>query len=73
MIGTVGGTALGTFILGLGYDLSGNYNRALFGLLVLPILLIIASFIVRRPPARTLTSSGVHSPVQSSIEAGGGR
>lgn len=72
MIGTVGGTALGTFILGLGYDLTGNYDSALYGLLTLPLLLTIASFLVQRPPARTLTSSVALSPVQSSTESGAG-
>ncbi len=54
LTGTVGGTALGTYVLGLGYDLSGNYDLALYVLLSLPILIAIASFIVKRPPTRTL-------------------
>jgi MFS family permease len=52
MIGTVGGTALGTYILGLAYDLTGNYDLALYFLLALPILIAIASFIVKRPPVK---------------------
>jgi predicted MFS family arabinose efflux permease len=52
MIGTVGGTALGAFILGLGYDLTGDYTAALNLLLTLPVLITIASFIVKRPPTR---------------------
>ena len=62
MIGTVGGTALGTYVLGLGYDLTGTYDTSLYALLALPILIAIASFIVKRPPvkrpsAKTLTAS----------------
>ena len=53
MVGTVGGTALGTYVLGLGYDLSGGYDSAIYVLLSLPILIAIASFIVKRPPTRT--------------------
>jgi hypothetical protein len=68
MIGTVGGTALGTYILGLGYDLTGDYDAALYLLLSLPILIAIASFIVKRPPTRTLTSLPLSSPVESSVE-----
>jgi MFS family permease len=76
MIGTVGGTALGTYILGLGYDLTGDYDSALYFLLTLPIIAAIASFIVRRPPvkqplARRLTSSPQLSPVESSEESRG--
>jgi MFS family permease len=63
MIGTVGGTALGTYILGLGYDLTGGYDTALYVLLALPLLVIVASFVVKRPPvkrpptaAQTITS-----------------
>ncbi len=52
MIGTVGGTALGTYILGLGYDLLGSYDVALSLLLVLLVLITIASFIVKRPPGK---------------------
>ena len=76
MIGTVGGTALGTYILGLGYDLTGNYDAALYFLLTLPIIAAIASFIIKRPPVkdpltRTLTSSLYPSPLQSGLQAGG--
>lgn len=56
MIGTVGGTALGTYVLGLAYDLTGSYNVALYTLLLLPIGCAIASFIVKRPPTRTPTT-----------------
>ncbi|MCC6453375.1 MAG: MFS transporter [Caldilineaceae bacterium] len=55
MIGTVGGTALGTFMLGLAYDLTGGYGYALNLLLTLPLLIAIASFIVKRPPTRVST------------------
>lgn len=57
MIGTVGGTAVGTYILGLGYDLTGNYDIALYGLLALPILITIASFIIKRPPVKAKASA----------------
>lgn len=63
MIGTVGGTALGTYILGLGYDLTGNYDSALYYLLTLPVLLTITSFLVKRPPTRTRLAKG--SPTDS--------
>jgi MFS family permease len=69
MIGTVGGTALGTYVLGLGYDLTGNYDAALYLLLCLPSLIAVASFIIKRPPTRTLTSSPLPLPVESSLEA----
>jgi MFS family permease len=69
MVGTVGGTAMGTYILGLGFDLTGNYDAALYFLLALPILITIATFIVKRPPAYNLTFSAHHSPLQSSVEA----
>jgi predicted MFS family arabinose efflux permease len=69
MIGTVGGTALGTYILGLGYDLTGNYDASLYLLLSLPIVIAIASFIVKRPPARTLTSSPLLSPVELPVQS----
>jgi MFS family permease len=69
MVGTVGGTALGTYILGLGFDLTGDYDVPLYFLLALPILITIATFIVKRPPARNLTSSGHPSPLQSPIES----
>jgi predicted MFS family arabinose efflux permease len=60
MIGTVGGTALGTYILGLGYDLTGGYDASLYFLLSLPILIGIASFVVKRPPVKR--PSGQHPP-----------
>lgn len=68
MIGTVGGTALGTYILGLGYDLLGNYDVALYSLLGLLVLITIASFIVKRPPTRTLTVSTPLPPLELQIE-----
>ena len=52
MVGTVGGTALGTYVLGIAYDLTGNYDIALYCLLSLPIFIAIASFIVQRPPVK---------------------
>ena len=52
MIGTVGGTALGAYVLGLSYDLTGGYAVALYTLLALPIAITIASFIIKRPPTR---------------------
>ena len=61
MIGTVGGTALGTYVLGLGYDLAGDYDSALYALLALPVLITIASFIVKRPPVRR-APSGATTP-----------
>jgi hypothetical protein len=72
MIGTVGGTALGTYILGLGFDLTGGYDAALYFLLTLPILATVASFIIKRPPVKsaqikephTLTSFTQPSPVE---------
>ena len=52
MIGTVGGTALGAYVLGLSYDFTGGYAVALCTLLALPIAITIASFIIKRPPTR---------------------
>jgi MFS family permease len=52
MIGTVGGTALGAYPLGLSFDLTGSYAPALLMLAALPILIIVASIIIRRPPQR---------------------
>jgi predicted MFS family arabinose efflux permease len=54
MVGTVGGTALGTYILGLGYDLTGGYDVALYALLTLPILAVIGSFVVKQPSTKQL-------------------
>ncbi len=62
MIGTVGGTALGTFVLGLGYDLTGGYDVALYALVTLPILITIASFIVKRPPVRAVAPLAAAAP-----------
>jgi hypothetical protein len=52
MVGTVGGTALGSYLLGLAFDLSGHYDTALILLLVLPIAITVASFIIKRPPRK---------------------
>jgi MFS transporter, OFA family, oxalate/formate antiporter len=65
MIGTVGGTALGTFILGVGYDFTGSYDTTLYALLILPTLVTLATFIIKRPPARRLTSPPPLSLVKS--------
>jgi hypothetical protein len=65
MIGTVGGTALGAFILGLSYDLTGSYSDALNLLLTLPLLIAIASFLVKRPPARI--SKSLPTPVLNHV------
>ena len=72
MIGTVGGTALGTYVLGLSYDLTGTYDTTLYTLLALPMLIAIASFIVKRPPvkqpsAKTLTALTQPIDVESSV------
>lgn len=64
MIGTVGGTALGTYILGLGYDVTGDYDAALYLLLTLPVLLTFATFVVKRPPARPHTPALPSQEVQ---------
>jgi cyanate permease len=45
-------TALGTYILGLGYDLTGGYDLALYLLLTLPILAVIGSFVVKHPSTK---------------------
>jgi MFS transporter, OFA family, oxalate/formate antiporter len=52
MVGSVGGTALGAFPLGLSYDLTGDYRMALNLLLVLPLAVIIAACFVKRPSRR---------------------
>lgn len=75
MIGTVGGTALGTYVLGLSYDLTGTYDTTLYTLLALPILIAIASFVVKRPPvkqpsAKTLTALTQPTDVGSSVASG---
>jgi MFS family permease len=49
MIGTVGGTALGAFPLGLSYDLTGNYAAALLPLAVLPLLVAVSTLWIKRP------------------------
>lgn len=49
MIGTVGGTALGAFPLGLSYDLTGDYAAALLPLAVLPLIVAVGTLWFRRP------------------------
>ena len=53
MIGTVGGTALGAYPLGLSYDLTGSYAMALLTLLALPVAVAILSFWIKRPATRS--------------------
>ena len=53
MIGTVGGTALGAYPLGLSYDLTASYGPALTALLVLPAAIALAAFWVQRPTRRS--------------------
>ncbi len=52
MIGTVGGTVLGAFPLGLSYDLTGNYAAALLPLAVLPLIVAVSTLWIKRPTAR---------------------
>jgi MFS family permease len=49
MLGTVGGTALGAYPLGLSYDLTGSYGPALLALLTLPAAIAVLAFMTRRP------------------------
>jgi MFS family permease len=52
MIGTVGGTSLGAYFLGLSYDLSGSYATALYGLLTVLVVITIAALLIKRPLTR---------------------
>lgn len=56
MLGTVGGTALGAYPLGLSYDLAGSYGPALTTLLALPAAIAFMAFSIKRP-ARQAASS----------------
>lgn len=47
--GTIGGTALGAYPLGLSYDHLGSYTPALNGLLVIAIVIGMLAFFVKRP------------------------
>jgi predicted MFS family arabinose efflux permease len=49
MIGTVGGTALGAYPLGLSYDTTGSYATALLPMLVLPLGIAVAAAFAKRP------------------------
>lgn len=53
MLGTVGGTALGAYPLGLSYDLLGSYNPALTALLVMPAAIALLSFWIKRPARKS--------------------
>ncbi|RIK53144.1 MAG: hypothetical protein DCC57_08825 [Chloroflexi bacterium] len=52
MLGTVGGTALGAYPLGLSYDLLGSYAPALTTLLVLPAAIALLALTIKRPARR---------------------
>jgi len=52
MIGSVGGTALGAYPLGLSLDLTGSYSPALIALLVPLIVIGFAMLFVKRPQKR---------------------
>jgi MFS family permease len=52
MLGTVGGTALGAYPLGLSYDLLGSYNPALSALLPLPAAIALLALLIKRPARR---------------------
>lgn len=49
MIGSVGGTALGAYPLGLSLDLTGSYSPALTALLLPLIAICFAMIFVKRP------------------------
>ena len=52
MIGTVGGTALGAYPLGLSFDLTGDYAAALVPLAVIPLLVAVSTLWLKRPTPR---------------------
>jgi hypothetical protein len=49
MIGTLGGTALGPYPLGLSLDYLGSYVPVLLGLIVLAGGIMVSTFFIQRP------------------------
>lgn len=57
MIGVIGATSLGPYPLGFSYDHFGSYGPALNSFLVLPLLIGIVTFFIKRPEKPNLTRS----------------
>lgn len=49
MIGVVGGTALGPYLLGFSLGYLGSYTPALMSLLTLPVVIGLATLLIKRP------------------------
>jgi cyanate permease len=55
-ISIIGCTALGPFLLGASFDYFGSYSPALNGLLVLPLIISLLAFFIKRPEKETSSS-----------------
>lgn len=49
MVGVLGGTAFGAYPLGLSLDYTGSYSWALNSFLMLPLIIAVLTFFVKRP------------------------